>query len=76
MEIKVIPLVLQSWFKRFYGSISLQHMGLDIGWIGCYFFCFFFIGYHFSQVTVSKKKFSFGMFVFLFYFQCMLAAFF
>jgi hypothetical protein len=37
-EIKVIPkLVLQSWFAIL-RSISLQHMGLDIGWIGCWLF--------------------------------------
>lgn len=76
-EIKVIPKVGFAKLVRdftgvyHYNTWAWISVGLAVG------FLLFFIGYYFSQVTVSKRIFFFGMFVFfIFIFISMLAAFF
>ncbi|MFV8351461.1 tetratricopeptide repeat protein [Flavobacterium sp. XS2P14] len=76
-EIKVIPKVGFAKLVRdftgvyHYNTWAWISVGLAVG------FLLFFIGYYFSQVTVSKRIFFFGMFVFfIFIFISILAAFF
>ncbi|MFV8356686.1 tetratricopeptide repeat protein [Flavobacterium sp. XS1P32] len=76
-EIKVIPKVGFAKLVRdftgvyHYNTWAWISVGLTVG------FLLFFIGYYFSQVTVSKRIFFFGMFVFfILIFISMLAAFF
>ncbi|MFV8331700.1 tetratricopeptide repeat protein [Flavobacterium sp. GSP14] len=76
-EIKVIPKVGFAKLVRdftgvyHYNTWAWISVGLAVG------FLLFFIGYYFSQVTVSKRIFFFGMFVFfILIFISMLAAFF
>ena len=63
-EIKVIPKVGFAKLVRdftgvyHYNTWAWISVGLAVG------FLFFFIGYYFSQVSVSKRLFFFGMFVF------------
>nr|WP_315145164.1 tetratricopeptide repeat protein [uncultured Flavobacterium sp.] len=65
-EIKVMPQV--GFSKMVHDFTSIFHYN-TWAWISvglATLFLFFFIGYYFSQIALSKRVFFFGMFVFLF----------